>query len=416
MTSRRWREDSNLRPDLALYYSPLLRVGGAERQWAGELRGFRSLGIRAVGIAYSPVPDALNQLSVNPADVQLLEGDTRGLSGFRAYRRWLTGHRPKMVVAHTGLELTYLATRGLNIPFVWYQNSPVFYEGYAENPYPFAWQHRSAYRKVSVQSPAYLDFAKTPNLSLRQRVKLEGRAWLKSRALKRAAAIVALSRRTVGELAEMYGVSSTVVRGCLDERVFSLVPEDIRSRHGLKDRPLLVSICRLDPVKRIDLLLRAFAQARAVIPRLALVVGGAGQEQARLEALARDLGIERDVVFTGYLDDAVVWHYYAAADLFVTPATADYNIAPYEALALGRKVVVSTELEIEDWLVSGGWVFRAEPNVPSLVDTIRAALAANPGRPLDLSSLSWSARVRSLLELFQQRCPELALPSPGSGA
>ncbi len=51
-------------------------------------------------------------------------------------------------------------------------------------------------------------------------------------------------------------------------------------------------------------------------------------------------------MFTGFIPSDEVWGYVAAADVFVAPATADFNIAPYEALALGRKVVVSDELEL----------------------------------------------------------------------
>ncbi len=391
------------RPELALYYSPLIRLGGAERQWAEELRAFRAAGVQAIGLTQAASPNILSQLSLEREAVRILAA-TRPWARAQRLRQWLVRNRPRLLVAHSSPELTFLATLGTAVPYVLYQSSPPFYGGYSSNPYPHALRHRTAYRRLSVRTPGYLQFGRLPNgLRPLGRCKLEVRAFVKTLAMRRAAAVVVLSTRAAREIQALYGVRATSVRGCLDEAVATYVPSlDVRARHGLADRPLLVSVCRLEAVKRVDLLLRAFAEVRRGCPRAMLVVGGSGSEAERLDALARELGIRRDVVFTGFIPNEEVWDYFAAADVFVAPATADFNIAPYEALALGRKVVLSDELELEEWIAASGWVFRVPATVEAFSRAIQDALIAPHPAPLDLSTLTWSARVNSLLGCFQE--------------
>ena len=60
---------------------------------------------------------------------------------------------------------------------------------------------------------------------------------------------------------------------------------------------------RLNPVKDYPTLLRGFAKAHARYPGLRLLIAGDGAEQERLEALVRELGIEREVCFAGWVTD-----------------------------------------------------------------------------------------------------------------
>jgi phosphatidylinositol alpha-1,6-mannosyltransferase len=55
--------------------------------------------------------------------------------------------------------------------------------------------------------------------------------------------------------------------------------------------PLLLTVGRLVPRKGCDLVLRSVAELAADYPGLGYIVAGGGPERARLDALARDLGI-----------------------------------------------------------------------------------------------------------------------------
>ena len=70
---------------------------------------------------------------------------------------------------------------------------------------------------------------------------------------------------------------------------------------------------RLNPVKDISTLIRGFAKAHAAFPRLKLAIAGDGEEMDSLKRLAKELGVEKDVCFAGWLSD--VDSFYHALDI-----------------------------------------------------------------------------------------------------
>lgn len=104
-------------------------------------------------------------------------------------------------------------------------------------------------------------------------------------------------------------------------------------------RPRITTVCRLSAPKDVETLLRAFARVHRRHDAELYVVGG-GPRRSRLEAMARELGVERDVVFTGQLDNPhpIV----AASRLFVLSSRSEaFGLVLVEALALGVPVVAT---------------------------------------------------------------------------
>ncbi|MEJ7584540.1 MAG: glycosyltransferase family 4 protein [Acidimicrobiales bacterium] len=67
--------------------------------------------------------------------------------------------------------------------------------------------------------------------------------------------------------------------------------------------PTVLAVGRLEPVKRLDRLIRAVAEARRHVPTLRLTVVGSGHLRADLEALVDDLGAGEAVTFAGHVAD-----------------------------------------------------------------------------------------------------------------
>ncbi len=91
-----------------------------------------------------------------------------------------------------------------------------------------------------------------------------------------------------------------------------------------------VTVSRLMPYKRVDLLARAFAQ----MPERRLVVIGGGPERAALKAAAPP-----NVEFAGHLPDDAVRDHMQRARAFLFAAVEDFGIAPVEAMACGTPVI-----------------------------------------------------------------------------
>ncbi|MCL7939238.1 glycosyltransferase [Halomonas sp. ATCH28] len=109
----------------------------------------------------------------------------------------------------------------------------------------------------------------------------------------------------------------------------------IKPEPDLPEEPYIVNVARLVPAKDQALLLRAYARSGVVLP---LVLLGDGQERSRLEALARELGIDERVIFAGQRANPYPWMHHAR--LFVLSSRFEgMGIVLFEALACGTPVL-----------------------------------------------------------------------------
>jgi glycosyltransferase involved in cell wall biosynthesis len=124
---------------------------------------------------------------------------------------------------------------------------------------------------------------------------------------------------------------------------------DLRASLGLADRLVVGYVGNLDHWREgIDVLLRALAKlgTRGRSDVAGLIVGE-GTRRTELQALAGRLGLGARCVFTGRVPHTSVAQYYAQMDLFVNPRVDERAarlitpLKPYEAMALGRPVLVS---------------------------------------------------------------------------
>ncbi|GAA2603011.1 glycosyltransferase family 4 protein [Actinomadura fulvescens] len=119
---------------------------------------------------------------------------------------------------------------------------------------------------------------------------------------------------------------------------------EVRERHGLGDRPVILSVSRLVPRKGQDQLIRAMPRVRRVVPDATLLIVGSGPQDFWLRGLAADEGA---VVFAGGMPHAELPPYYAAADVFAMPCrdrrlgleTEGLGIVFLEAAAAGLPVL-----------------------------------------------------------------------------
>lgn len=82
---------------------------------------------------------------------------------------------------------------------------------------------------------------------------------------------------------------------------------------------VLMTICRLDPMKRVDRAIRALHSLRGRgIKNVRLLIVGQGEEQEHLEQLSRELGTEKSVEFIGAVTHDSIYEYYAVADIFLS--------------------------------------------------------------------------------------------------
>jgi glycosyltransferase involved in cell wall biosynthesis len=126
---------------------------------------------------------------------------------------------------------------------------------------------------------------------------------------------------------------------------------------GVPDGPFVAAVTRLEPVKRVDDVLRAYAQARPARPGLHLVLIGDGSLRAEVANLAESLGVADGLVLAGERPQPWIADALPHASLILA---ASAGRALVEATLSGRPVVAYDD----DWhgeLVHDGVTGRLVP-------------------------------------------------------
>lgn len=119
----------------------------------------------------------------------------------------------------------------------------------------------------------------------------------------------------------------------------------LRAKLGFGNSQIVLYLGRLEEIKGIDYLIRAFARLNH--NNAVLVIAGDGSLREHLEALAREQGIQESSRFVGYVSPESSQVYYAIADLFVLPSVAMptgkelWGLVVNEAMNQGLPVVTT---------------------------------------------------------------------------
>jgi hypothetical protein len=211
-----------------------------------------------------------------------------------------------------------------------------------------------------------------------------GREAIETAAVRTADRVIAECPQDEYDLSELYDADLSRI---------SLVPAGYeprelspRSRYAARKRigiplggPLILHVGRFVPRKGIDDAIRG---ASTVLARMRharmIVVGGhpddpaSVQERARLERIARELEVRKQVAFAGAVPRHRLRDFYAAADVFVTtPWYEPFGITPVEAMACGTPVIGSAVGGIGYTVRDGVTGFLVPPRSP---DAIAGAL------------------------------------------
>lgn len=171
----------------------------------------------------------------------------------------------------------------------------------------------------------------------------------------------------------------------------------LRQRHAAPhpDWPVVLFVGRLRYYKGLDVLLRAVAP----VPDVWVWVVGRGPMEETWRRLARELGIAHRVRFWGDVPEETLPLVYAAADLFVLPATQRaeaFGLVLVEAMAAGLPVI-STELGTGTSTVNQhGETGLVVP--PRDVEALRAAVRWLLDHPLERKRMGQAARERAFQE------------------
>lgn len=217
--------------------------------------------------------------------------------------------------------------------------------------------------------------------------------WGERRAFSLSNAIIANAEAVRRDLVAE-GVPSkkvlTVYNGLDVERV---APQAARSReealavlglpHDEARRFVTIVANVRHPVKDHPMFLRAARRVREQIPQAAFVIAGEGELLESLRELARELGIERDVFFTGRCER--VAELLAVSEVCVLSSKAEgFSNAILEYMAAARAVVATDVGGAREAIVEGETGYLVPPGDDALMSERITSLLNDPERTREM--------------------------------
>jgi D-inositol-3-phosphate glycosyltransferase len=221
------------------------------------------------------------------------------------------------------------------------------------------------------------------------------------------------------QLAELYGAEPSrveIVPPGVDHSVFRPSRGEgvrLRQRLGLADRPLLLFVGRIQPLKGVDVALRALAALEDPRSTLVVVGGPSGpsgaSESERLHGLVVELGLTDRVVFLPPQPHDALADFYRAADACVVPSRSEsFGLVALEAAACGTPVVAAAVGGLRSLVDDGVTGFLVDGHEPSDYASPLSLLLGEPDLAKDIGEAavarsgrySWSITAARLRRLY----------------
>lgn len=201
----------------------------------------------------------------------------------------------------------------------------------------------------------------------------------------------------------------------IDPGQFSVSYSSLEARERLKlplEGDLILFFGSLVPYKGPEILLQAFNILKKKFKSLVLVYAGRGPLENTLEILSREMKLENQVIFAGFIPEELKPIYYCAADIYCLPSITraeSFGITNLEAMASGRPIVASRLGGIPDIVKDGENGFLVEPGNPQdLAQTLETLLVdkdlrnkmGKKGKKL-VKNYTWEKVVDETLQLYQ---------------
>jgi glycosyltransferase involved in cell wall biosynthesis len=185
-------------------------------------------------------------------------------------------------------------------------------------------------------------------------------------ACKRASCIIAVSQNTKNDIIKFFKAKPekifVVHHGVSDEFIIKekSAVEYLHKKYSISPgKKILLYVGNLTPHKNVEKLISAFAKIKNR-DNCILVLAGKAFDQFSGNRKAKELGIEKSVIQTGYINQSELVDFYNLADLFVFPSMYEgFGLPVLESLACGTPVACSRVSSLPE--VGGQFAFYFDP-------------------------------------------------------
>ena len=341
----------------AMSIDPLIRYGGAYESKEIEVKKFHQTSTKQV-------------LSIRDIQKNYCE----------FVKRYLMEFKPDVVHAHDWLtyEAGILAKKNYGIPLVAHVHATEFDRGGANGGNPLIHQ-----------------------------IEYEGLVW--------ADKIIAVSQATKNIIVERYGIPPSKID--VDYNGWSSPDDDYhfdgssyQYLEGLKKKgyTIVSTVGRFTLQKGLFHLMRAAARAISIHPKMIFLFAGDGEQKEQLMRMSADLGISKNVIFTGFIRGKQLRDIYSISDIFVMSSVSEpVGLTALEAAHHGNALIVTKQSGVGEVLhsivrydfwdedkLAGALVNIAES--PALVSSLR------DGIKREYSRISWDDVAKKCVEVYDE--------------
>jgi len=182
-------------------------------------------------------------------------------------------------------------------------------------------------------------------------------------------------------------------------------PHFLLKRYHLRaDQPTILTIGRLaanEQYKGYDQVLRALPAIKARFPDVRYIIGGRGADRARVESLARELGVGENVILPGFIPEHELVSHYNLCDVFAMPSKGEgFGIVFLEAVSCGKPVIAGNRDGSVDAVLNGELGLLVDPDeVDQIVNALIASLEKG-GSPVPAILYQPEALRRKVIDTF----------------
>lgn len=215
---------------------------------------------------------------------------------------------------------------------------------------------------------------------------------LEKASAEKSDSLVAVSNNLADEVEKEFGRRPQVIHNGFSSK--EAQGRNVKSELGIENK-MIFFVGRHAEQKGLEHLLYGFKKFLES-EEATLVLGGEGHLTDSLKKFAEILGIEEEVIFTGFIPDSELGDYYREADVFVSPSLSEpFGLAITEALEHGTPVVAADSGVSE--ILPEGMIIQVSPDSGEISEGIRKALDRDIE---EVKGRSWSSVAEETIDLY----------------
>ena len=192
----------------------------------------------------------------------------------------------------------------------------------------------------------------------------------------------------------------------------SLDGKKIRDQYDLHDKFIIFTARNHRCVYGLEYLIRSAPIVLKKRSDVVYIIGGDGPLRPHLTNLAKTLGVEKHIIFTGYISRDQIPHYYVASDVVVVPSLLEgMSLTIAEAMATGKPVIATKVGGNVDQIIDEYNGFLVPPRDPEAIARKILELLENPekakemgkkARQLAEEKFDIEIRVKKIVTLYKE--------------